>query len=130
MKNQNKFNFRFNTLLESKIGDSKPLISEQTPPEGYKDITNWYSTPEGKFYIPDGTYVVGGFGYNGKIMTSDNKDTGYAFYTPEGVRGDVRGQLPKVIVISQNGGSVGYKLKITNIFLNDQTLTKSGLKTN
>jgi len=126
MKNQNKFNFRFNTLLESKIGDSKPLISEQTPPEGYKDITNWYSTPEGKFYIPDGTYVVDGFGYNGKIITSDNKDTGYAFYTSAGVRG----QLPKDIVISQNGGAVEYKLKITNIFLNDQTLTKSGLKTN
>jgi hypothetical protein len=125
MKNQNKFNFRFNTLLESKIGDSKPLISEQTPPEGYKDITSWYSTPEGKFYIPDGTYVVDGFGYNGKIMTSDNKDTGYAFYTSEGVRG----QLPKDIVISQNGGAVEYKLKITNIFLNDQILTNSGLKT-
>jgi len=126
MKNQNKFNLRFNTLLESTIGDSKPLISEQTAPQGYKDITQWFTTPEGKLYIPDGKYVVDGMGYNGKIMTSDNKDTGYSFYTSEGVRG----ALPKDISISQNGGGLSYELKITNIYLNDQILNSSGLKTN
>jgi hypothetical protein len=113
-------------LLESTIGNIKPLISEQTPPEGYKDITQWYTTPEGKFYIPDGTYVVDGFGYNGKVMTTDGKDTGYAFYTKAGVRG----ALPKEFKVSQNGGAVEYSLEITNIFLNDKILTDSGLKTN
>jgi hypothetical protein len=126
MKNQNKFNLRFNTLLESTIGNSKPLISEQTPPQGYKDITQWFTTPEGKLYIPDGKYVVDGMGYNGNIMTSDNKDTGYAFYTSEGKRG----ALPKDITISQSGGDLTYELKITNIYLNDQILNSSGLKTN
>ena len=126
MKKINKYNVRFNTLLESKIGNAKPLISEQTPPNGYKDITQWFTTPEGKFYIPDGTYVVDGMGYNGKILTKDGKDTGYAFYTSEGVRG----ALPTDITISQNGGAVAYKLTITNIYLNDQILNNSGLKTN
>lgn len=102
------------------------LLNEQTPPEGYTDITNWYSTPEGKFYIPDGKYVVEGMGYNGKIMTTDGKDTGYAIYTSEGTRGS----LPKDVVISQNGGAIAYSLKIVKIFLNDGILNSSGLKTN
>ena len=36
--------------------------------------------------------------------------------------------IPKIKSYYQNNNN--YKLKITNIFLNDQTLTKSGLKTN
>jgi hypothetical protein len=117
--------YRFSELLESTMGNVKPLLNEQNPPQGYKDITSWYSTPEGKFYIPDGDYVVDGMGYNGTIMTNDGKNTGYAFYTSEGVRG----ALPKSINISQNGGAIKYDLKITNIFLNDQILNNSGLKT-
>jgi hypothetical protein len=104
----------------------KRVIQEQgdVAPQGYKDITEWYSSPEGVFYIPDGEYLMDGFGYQGVIKTRDGKDTGYMITLKNGIKG----ALPSRVSISKNGGAIAYSLGIDKFYLNDTILNSSGLR--
>ena len=102
----------------------KRVINEQNIPEGYKDISQWFFTPEGVVYIPDGEYVVDGYGYQGTIKTKDGKDTGYIIT----LVGGIRGMLPKKLTISGNGGTLNYSQNVSKIYLNDSILNSSGIR--
>jgi hypothetical protein len=56
---------RFRQLLKSTMGNVKPLIMEQTPPPGYKDITSWFTTPEGQKVTVNCTKGANGAKTNG-----------------------------------------------------------------
>lgn len=119
----------FNKLVNNKLGTVKTLISEENIPAGYQDISKWFFSPEGVFYIADGEYVVDGMGDQGTIVTKDGKDTGYLITLVGGVRGSgVRGKLPPKVDISQNGGTITYSLDIDKIYLNNTILDSSGLR--
>ena len=114
----------FNKLVNNKLGTVNTLINEDTIPQGYKDITQWFFSPEGVFYIPDGEYLMNGSGYQGVIKSKDGKDTGYMVTLKNGIRG----MLPSKVVISQNGGAIGYSEDIDKVYLNDTILNSSGLR--
>ena len=99
------------------------VISEQEIPAGYKDITQWFFSPPGVLYIPDGEYLMDGAGYKGIIKTKDGKDTGYMITLKNGVRG----MLPSKVVISKNGGAIEYS-DVDKIYLNDTILDSRGLR--
>jgi len=99
-------------------------INEDTIPQGYKDITQWYSSPEGVFYIPDGEYLMAGMGFRGVIKSKDGKDTGYMITLKNGIHG----MLPSKVVISKNGGAIAYSEDIDKVYLNDTILNLSGLR--
>jgi hypothetical protein len=139
MNNLNEYKNRFYTLMESNMGNVKPLIMEQGLPNGYEDITKWFETPEGQIYLPDGKYTIGQGQVCNKdncvftIQTNDNKETGYAigpdFKTASALR-----SIPYVVEISQNGMSIAYGVSYglgTNlkIYLNQSVLDSSGLST-
>ena len=102
----------------------KTILKENNIPAGYKDISQWYFSPQGVFYIPDGEYMMDGFGYQGVIKTKDGKDTGYMVTLKNGIKG----MLPKKVVISENGGVIAYSVDIDKIYLNDSILNSSGLR--
>jgi len=114
----------FNKLVNNKLGTVNTLLKEDNIPAGYQDISKWYFSPEGVFYIADGEYVVNGSGYQGTIETKDGKDTGYLITLSAGVRG----MLPQKVEISQNGGAIAYSLDIDKIYLNNSILDSSGLR--
>ncbi len=133
---------RFKTIMESSLGNVKPLLNEQvssgtTQPttvdsvindftqKGYKDITDWYFSPEGVVYIPDGDYVGSGWGYYENVLTKDGKDTGYVFV----FKGMVRDKRKDTVRVANNGGGVGTTGgKIYKILLNDKILDSSGIR--
>jgi len=135
MKRINEYKNRFNQLLESTIGNVKPLIMEQTPPSGYQDITSWFSTPEGQIYLPDGEYTLGqGQGCNEKnciftIQTNGMKETGYAL-GPDFDRASQYRSIPYKVKISQGGMAIEYEISDNlKIYLNQSVLDSSGLST-
>lgn len=112
------------TVNEQVSSGTTQTTNQRVTPEGYKDITQWYFSPEGVFYIPDGEYVVDGSGYEGFIKSKDGKNTGYMIELINGIRG----VLPTKLIISKNGGALAYSEKIKKILLNDTILNSSGLK--
>ena len=55
--------------------------------EGYIDVTDSVHKGEYVLEIPDGkNYKVKGGGYQFKLLTDDNKETGYLFLSENGVR--------------------------------------------
>ena len=102
----------------------KRVLSEQQIPKGYKDITQWVTSPQGVLYIPDGEYFVDGSGYQGKIKSKDGKDTGYLITLKSGIRG----LLPQEVEISQNGTELTYSEDIDKLYLNETILNSSGLR--
>lgn len=126
---------RFKQLIESKMGNVKPLIMEQTPPSGYQDITSWFTTPEGQIYLPDGEYTIGqGQVCNQKnciftIQTNDMKQTGYAI-GPDFSQASQYRSLPYRVKISQGGMAIAYEISDNfKIYLNQSVLDSSGLST-
>jgi len=126
---------KFKTLVETSLGEVKPLINEDNTTgdtvyndyisKGYKDITTYYFSPEGVVLIPDGDYVGKGWGYSEEVMSKDGKNTGYVFFYPNGVRGS----RTSTVRVAQNGGAIGSSGgKITKVLLNESTLNSSGLK--
>lgn len=126
---------KFKTLVETSLGEVKPLINEDNTTgntvyndyisKGYKDITTYYFSPEGVVLIPDGDYVGEGSGYSEEVMSKDGKNTGYVFF----YTGSVRGLRTSTVRVTQNGGSIGSSGgKITKILLNESILNSSGLK--
>jgi hypothetical protein len=126
---------RFKQLLESTMGNVKPLIVEQqTPPSGYQDITSWFSTPEGQIYLPDGEYTLGqGQVCNEKnciftIQTNEMKETGYAI-GPDFNQASQDRTIPYKVKISQGGMEIEYTYNISKIYFNQSVLDSSGLST-
>ena len=126
---------RFKQLLESTMGNVKPLIMEQTPPSGYQDITSWFTTPEGQIYLPDGVYTIGqGQVCNQKncvftIQTKDMKQTGYAI-GPDFSKASQYRSIPYIVKISQGGMAIEYEISDNlKIYLNQSVLDSSGLST-
>ena len=126
---------RFKQLLESTMGNVKPLISEGNPPNGYVDITSWFTTPEGQIFLPDGGYSIGqGQVCNEKnciftIQTNDMKQTGYAI-GPDFATASNNRSIPYQVKISQKGMSIEYEISDNlKIYLNQSVLDSSGLST-
>lgn len=126
---------RFKQLLESTMGNVKPLIMEQNPPSGYQDITSWFTTPEGQIFLPDGEYSIGqGQVCNQKnciftIQTNSMKGTGYAI-GPDITRASQFRSLPYRVKISQGGMAIEYEISDNlKIYLNQSVLDSSGLST-
>ena len=126
---------KFKTLVETSLGEVKPLINEDNTTgdtvyndyisKGYKDITTYYFSPEGVVLIPDGDYVGKGWGFSEEVMSKDGKNTGYVFIYLNGVRGS----RTSTVRVAQNGGAIGSSGgKITKVLLNESTLNSSGLK--
>jgi len=103
--------------------------------EGYSDVTSEFKKPDGVIFLPDGEYenIDTHRGDFAVVMGKDGNPTGYAVCV-KGVEG-YRSNPVRAIKISKNGGGIttvsgGISgLKITNIFLNDKLLGKSGLST-
>jgi hypothetical protein len=133
MNNLNEYRKRFNTLMESTIGDVKPLISEQNfkdelIKQGYKDITSWFLSDVGVVYIPDGKYVGEGTQDYVHIKTPQGIDTGYVLFWEEPMeltRGD-----GIEILIESKGAVIRVAGKFNSLMLNETKLNSSGLKTN
>jgi len=124
---------RFKQLLESTIGNVKPLINEGNPPNGYVDITSWFETSEGQIYLPDGGYSIG----QGQVcnennciftmQTNDMKQTGYAIGPDFTVASEYR-SIPYQVKISQGGMKIEYQLSNNlKIYINQKVLDSSGL---
>ncbi len=131
----NEYKNRFNQLMESTLGNVKPLIMEQTPPSGYQDITSWFTTPEGQIYLPDGEYTLGqGQVCNQKncvftIQTNNMKQTGYAI-GPDFSQASQYRSIPYRVKISQGGMAIEYEISDNlKIYLNQSVLDSSGLST-
>jgi len=133
MNNLNEYRKRFNTLMESTIGDVKPLISEQNfkdelIKQGYNDITSWFLSDVGVVYIPDGKYVGEGTQDYVHIKTPQGIDTGYVLFWEEPMeltRGD-----GIEILIESKGAVIRVAGKFNSLMLNETKLNSSGLKTN
>ncbi len=109
---------------------------------GYSDVTSDFTKPDGVIFLPDGDYdnMDDHNSDYAVVMGKDGNPTGYAVcvvgvdsssgedYSIEGWRSNP----VKKIKIRGNGGQIGTipkGFKITNIFLNDKLLSKSGLST-
>jgi hypothetical protein len=143
MRNLNEYRKRFQTLMESTIGDVKPLISEQNfkdklIKQGYKDITSWFLSDVGVVYIPDGKYVGKGTQDYVHIKTPQGIDTGYVLFWEEPMESTRGGGIEILIESSvDNQGNIILKGavirvagKFNSLMLNETKLNSSGLKTN
>jgi len=133
MDNLNKYKNRFHTLMESTIGDVKPLISEQNfkdelIKQGYNDITSWFLSDVGVVYIPDGKYVGEGTQDYVHIKTPQGIDTGYVLFWEEPM-GLTRGDGIEILIESK-GSVIRVAGKFNSLMLNETKLNSSGLKTN
>jgi hypothetical protein len=133
MDNLNKYKNRFHTLMESTIGDVKPLISEQNfkdelIKQGYNDITSWFLSDVGVVYIPDGKYVGEGTQDYVHIKTPQGIDTGYVLFWEEPMELTRGGGIE--ILIESKGAVIRVAGKFNSLMLNETKLNSSGLKTN
>jgi hypothetical protein len=122
-------------LLESTMGNVKPLISEGNPPNGYVDITSWFITPEGQIFLPDGEYSIEQDQVcNDKnciftIEKNDMTQTGYAIGPDFDIASKYR-TIPYKVKISQKGMAIQYEISDNlKIYLNQSVLDSSGLST-
>jgi len=127
---------RFNQLLESTMGDVKPLIFEQDSEhtnfletsyiapliqDGYKEV------PE--INLPDGEYDMGGGGYRIEINQGDTP-TGYVLVTSNGIRGMYSGPIT---VSGKKTDRNVYKILYKNVGYNPESfkpvsITSANLK--
>jgi hypothetical protein len=74
MKSINEYKKRFYNLMESTMGDAKPLISEQ-------------GKPIDKINLANGNYIGDGSGYEYEILDLNKINTGYRVKATTGIRG-------------------------------------------
>ena len=134
MKTINEYKNRFNQLMESTLGDVKPLIMEQNfkdelIKQGYKDITSWFLSDVGVVYIPDGEYVGEGNQDYVHIKTPQGVDTGYVLFWEEPME-TTRASGGIEIKIESKGAVSRVAGKFNSLMLNETKLNSSGLKTN
>ena len=84
-------------LSEQNIDNRKVYLSK-----GYVDVTDGFNNETYALQIVDGPYECNGSGYSFRIVTNDNKDTGYVVVISSGVRGMITGP----ITVSDNGASI------------------------
>lgn len=89
----------FKKLVETKLGDTKPLVKEQENDkdtffkESYIDPLLQKGFVEVKeVNLPDGTYSKGGAGYRINILSGE-QDTGYRVVVNSGIRGMFQGEI-------------------------------------
>jgi hypothetical protein len=138
MNNLNEYKNRFYTLMESTMGNVKPLISEQMNNSshfkdelinlGYKDITSWFLSDVGVVYIPDGEYVGEGNQDYVYIKTPQGIDTGYVLFWEEPIETTRSGGGIKILIESK-GAVIRVAGKFNSLMLNETKLNSSGLKT-
>jgi hypothetical protein len=94
---------KFSKLVNTKLGDAKPLVNEQAEEQDMSRFDTHVKTLESKGYkvvdkisLPDGEYDLTGGGYI-CYLVKDNKDTGYAFVTTGGIRGPWDGHKVNVV---------------------------------
>ena len=96
-------------IQESNERLEKRMLSEQNTDnrkvylsKGYVDVTDGFNKDTYALQIADGPYECDGSGYSFRILTKDNKDTGYVVVIRSGVRGMITGP----ITVSNNGLSI------------------------
>ena len=96
-------------IQESNERLEKRMLSEQNTDnrkvylsKGYVDVTDGFNKDTYALQIADGPYKCDGSGYSFRIVTNDNKDTGYVVVISSGVRGMITGP----ITVSDNGLSI------------------------
>ena len=96
-------------IQESNERLEKRMLSEQNTDnrkvylsKGYVDVTDGFNNETYALQIADGPYKCDGSGYSFRIVTNDNKDTGYVVVISSGVRGMITGP----ITVSDNGLSI------------------------
>jgi hypothetical protein len=128
-------NENFSKLINATLGDSKPLVNEQSEytvkriqklvADGYKETS--------QINLPDGVYQMGGAGYQVYIMspTDENVFTGYVILTENGIRGVWQGPI-NITNKQANGGPAifkiffkesGYKPSDNSGIVNKETIT-------
>jgi hypothetical protein len=128
-------NENFSKLINATLGDSKPLVNEQSEwtvkriqklvDDGYKETS--------QINLPDGVYQMGGSGYQVNIMspTDENVFTGYIILTENGIRGLWQGPI-NITNKQANGGPAifkiffkesGYKPSDNSDIVNKETIT-------
>ena len=86
-------------LSEQNTDNRKVYLSYLS--KGYVDVTDGF--PETyALQIADGPYECNGSGFSFRIVTNDNKDTGYVVVISSGIRGIITGP----ITVSDNGASI------------------------
>ena len=91
----------FNKLVNNKLGTVKVLVEQDD--EFLKTdwvqtsyvtplLTNGYSQVT-EINLPDGTYKMGGSGYQINIKDSTDKETGYSLIVQSGIRGEWEGDI-------------------------------------
>jgi hypothetical protein len=102
----------FKRLLESKLGNVKVLVEQEEDflktewvQKSYVTplLTNGYSQVT-EINLPDGTYKMGGSGYQIDIKDSADKETGYSLI----VQGGIRGMWSGNITITSKKPNVSY----------------------
>ena len=100
-------------IQESNERLEKRMLSEQNTDnrkvylsKGYVDVTDGFNKDTYALQIADGPYKCDGSGYSFRILTDDNKDTGYVVVISSGVRGMIRGMITGPITVSNNGLSI------------------------
>jgi hypothetical protein len=102
----------FQRLLNNKLGTVKVLVEQDDEFLKTEFIQTSYVTPlttngysqVTEINLPDGTYKMGGSGYQINIKDSADKETGYALI----VRGGIRGEWEGDITITSKKPSVRY----------------------
>ncbi len=96
-------------MQESNERLEKRMLSEQNTDnrkvylsKGYVDVTDGFNNETYALQIADGPYKCDGSGYSFRIVTNDNKDTGYVVVISSGIRGIITGP----ITVSDNGESI------------------------
>jgi hypothetical protein len=93
-------------IHESNERLEKRMLSEQNTDnkqvylsKGYVDVTDGFTKDTYVLQIADGPYKCDGSAYSFRIVTNDDKDTGYVVVISSGVRGMITGP----ITVSENG---------------------------
>jgi hypothetical protein len=97
-------------MQESNERLEKRMLSEQNTDnrkvylsKGYVDVTDGFNNETYALQIADGPYKCDGSGYSFRIVTNDNKDTGYVVVISNGIRGRM---ITGPITVSDNGASI------------------------
>ena len=98
-------------VQESNERLEKRMLSEQNTDyrkvyisEGYVDVTDGFNKDTYVLQIADGPYECEGSGYSFRIVTKDNKDTGYAVVIRNGGYRRITGP----ITVLNNGVSIDF----------------------
>lgn len=119
----NKMYGLINEQNEYEIPDVQKETVDEKIKEGYVDITDSFKSGKHVLQIADGSnYKSDGWGIEFKILTNDNKETGYYVVLKSGYRGKIP---TETITVSEDGkkidfGGLNEKAKEAKLLYNEK----------